>query len=124
MSGTVVKEERNVKRLFGDFLPLVSLAFVALKPCGSAVQEARHATDRGGQRVRASRHTADFDQPEGGATDSRSWRVKEKSLAREQRKSAKKEIKTTENGDCGKKHQLVGQRSEEEADGHRASRWP
>src|SRR6266446_4047145 len=97
LSCPVVEEERNVKRLFGNFLPLVSLAFVALKPCGGAVQEARHATDRGGQRVRTSRHTGDFDQTEGGATDFRSWRVKEKALAGEQRKSAYEEVKAASN---------------------------
>ena len=108
----VVEEEGNVKRFFGDYLPLVSLVVVALDPCGRAVQKARHATDRGGQRVWASRHTADFDQTEGGATDSRSWCVKEKALAGEQRKSAYEEIKAASNRNCREKHQLVGQWSE------------
>ena len=112
LSCPVVEEEGNMKCFFGDYLPLVSLVVVALDPCGRAVQEARHATDRGGQRVRASCHTADFDQSQGGATDFRSWRVKEKSLAGEQRKSSEKEIETTDNGDCREEHQLVGQRSE------------
>src|SRR6266403_999447 len=80
LAGNVVKEEGNVKRFFGDFLPLVSLAVIALEPCGGVVQEASHATDRGGQRVRTSRHTADLDQSQGGATDFRSWSVQEKSL--------------------------------------------
>src|SRR5882724_8768793 len=112
LSGAVVEEKRNVKRFLGDSLPLASLTLVALEPCGRAVQKAGHATDRGGQRVRASRHTANFDQSEGGATNFRSGSVKEKSLASEQRESAEKEIETTDNGDCREKHQLVGQRSE------------
>src|SRR6266404_2353048 len=112
LSGAVTDEEGDVQRFFGDFLPLVTLAVVALDPCGRAVQKARYSANRGGQRVRTSRHTADFDQPEGGATDSRSWCVKDKALAGEQRKSAYEEVKAASNRNCREKHQLVGQWSE------------